>query len=104
MTDLIKQCICYFLLVQFQTFRSIVLFCALALPMTNAVINTNSDSTKIERREAPFETYGPPPVQQQPQQILPTPVYGAPAIANYPPERLPQAPSKEYGKLNFILS
>lgn len=78
--------------------------------MTNAVINTNSDTTKIERREAPFETYGPPPVQQQPPQILlPTPVYGAPAITKYPPpppERppLPPAPSKEYGKLNFTLS
>lgn len=82
----------------------IVLFCALALPMTNAVINTNSETTKIERREAPFETYGPPPQQQT--IVLQAPVYGAPAVAKYPPpppERppLPPAPSKEYGKFHL---
>ena len=102
MTDLIKAISFYF-----QAFRAIVLVCALALPMTNAVINTKSDTTKLERREAPFETYGPPEIQPQQQTIvLPTPVYGAPAVAKYPPpppERppYPQAPSKEYGKLHF---
>lgn len=65
--------------------------------MTNAVINTNSES-KIERREA-FQTYGPPPVQPQPQQqtiILnpPSPVYGAPAVQKFPQ---PPTPAKEYG-------
>ncbi|XP_031626053.1 proline-rich extensin-like protein EPR1 [Contarinia nasturtii] len=84
-----------------MAFRAIMVFCALALPMTNAVINTNSIESKIERREA-FQTYGPPPIQSQPQQqtiVLPTPVYGAPAIGKYPPpppER-PPLPSKEYG-------
>lgn len=81
-------------------FRSIVLLCALALPMTNAVINTNSEA-KVERREAPFETYGPPELQPKHQTvILPTPVYGAPAVHNYPPpppERPPPLPAKEYG-------
>ncbi|XP_055310243.1 uncharacterized protein LOC129573580 isoform X2 [Sitodiplosis mosellana] len=86
-----------------MAFRAIVLVCALALPMTNAVINTKSDTMKLERREAPFETYGPPEIQPQQQTIvLPTPVYGAPSIAKYPPpppERppLPPTPSKEYG-------
>lgn len=75
-----------------QAFRSIVIFCALAMPMANAVINTKSEQ-KLERREAPFETYGPPPpVQTQQQILLPTPVYGAPAVAKYP------SPGKEYGK------
>lgn len=64
---------------------------------TFAVINTNSKAdTKIERREAPFETYGPPPVQAQQNIILPTPIYGAPAIAKYPPPP-PDTLPKEYG-------
>lgn len=103
MTDLIKVMWFYF-----QASQAIViLVCALALPMTNAVINTKSDTAKLERREAPFETYGPPEIQPQQQTIvLPTPVYGAPAVAKYPPpppERppLPPAPSKEYGNLHF---
>lgn len=77
-----------------------MLMCALALPIY-AVINTKTE-TKIERREAPlehkpFDTYGLPPVVQP---ALPTAVYGAPAVANYPslpPER-PPAPSPEYGE------
>lgn len=88
--------------------RSIVVICALALPMSSAVVNTNSE-TKIERREAPFETYGPPPVQPQHTIVLPTPVYGPPAAAQYPtppPDRVPAppAPPKEYGKFLIILN
>lgn len=76
------------------------------MPMTSAVINTRS-GTKLERREAPFETYGPPPLQPPQQQtiVLPTPVYGAPAIGKYPPpppDRPPPPPSKEYGMINQI--
>lgn len=88
-----------------QLFRMIVMLCALVLPMTNAVINSPSES-KVERREAPFETYGPPPVQQQHQQHAQTfivqPVYGAPAVSKYPappPERPPPPPAQEYGTL-----
>lgn len=79
--------------------------------MTHAVINSNSEQ-KIERREAslshaPFDTYGPPPnVETQQTIVLPTPVYGPPAVANYPPpppERPPPPPAhfpaKEYGIL-----
>lgn len=72
----------------------------------SAVINTQTTEPKIERREAPlehkpFETYGLPPVQQQPSIVLPTPVYGVPAVANYPPpppENPPSLPAQEYGK------
>lgn len=83
-----------------QIFQSIVILCALALPMTTAVINSPSEKD-VERREG-FETYGPPPLQQQ--IVLPTPVYGPPAVSKYPPpppERPPppsHQPSKEYGK------
>lgn len=86
-------------------FQTVVVFCALALPMTSAVINTKSEQ-KIERREAslshaPFDTYGPPKVETQQTIILPTPVYGPPAAAHYPPpppERPPPPPpAKEYG-------
>lgn len=81
-------------------FKSIVILCALALPMSNAVINTQSEP-KAEKREA-FETYGPPPVQQQ-TFVLPTPVYGPPAISKYPPpppDRPPpqRQPAEKYGK------
>lgn len=99
-----------FVLCSFQIFRSIVVLCALALPMTIAVINGPSES-KVERREAPFETYGPPPVQQpqhQQQQhnyheqtFIIQPVYGAPAVSKFPPpppERPPPPPGQEYGK------
>lgn len=94
--------------------RSTVVLCALVMPMTFAVINGPPES-KIERREVPFETYGPPPagppLQQQQhhheqtfiiqpvQQIQP--VYGAPPVAKFPqppPERPPSPPGPEYGK------
>lgn len=61
-----------------------------------AVVNSKSE-TKIERREAPFDTYGPPPQQQG--SSLPIAVYGAPAVNKYPPPPpdIPPPVSQEYG-------
>lgn len=81
-----------------QIFKSIVILCALALPMTTAVINTQSEKD-VERREG-FETYGPPPLQQQ-SFASPKPVYGPPSVSKYPPPPPDRLPSKEYGELEI---
>ena len=82
---------------QMQTKIHCLLLCTLAVPIL-AVINGNS---KAERREAPFDTYGPP--VHGPSQ-LPAPIYGAPGSIKYPapppdiPPPPPQGiPHQEYG-------
>lgn len=74
---------------------SLLLFALLAT--TNAVINKK----EAKRREASIaDSYGPPPKVSI---GLPAPVYGAPAIANYPPPPpdipppFPHIPHQEYG-------
>lgn len=83
-------------------FRTFIVFCMLAVP-TLAVINTNTKSeSKIERRQVPFETYGPPPIHTQQAAVLPTPIYGVPAQANYPPPPPDKLP-KEYGRFRYLV-
>lgn len=67
----------------------------LAVP-TLAVVNTHTKTDA--KREAPFEVYGPPPVQTPQAANIPAPVYGVPAQANYPLPPPDKLPSKEYGK------
>ncbi|XP_065087415.1 uncharacterized protein LOC135709136 [Ochlerotatus camptorhynchus] len=78
---------------------SALLICALVLTTaTQAVVNIEA-----QRREAPIaDTYGPPPSSPGDSSYdLPAPVYGAPAVAHYPPPPpdVPPAivPHKEYG-------
>lgn len=66
----------FFLFLSLQLRINIIVLCTLAVPII-AVI-TKSDL----RREAGFDTYGPPP-REGPQ--LPVAVYGAPAQHKYPP-------------------
>lgn len=75
----------------FQLRIHFLLICTLAVPIL-AVLN------KAERRQVPFDTYGPPPQQQQ----LPAPIYGAPAVTKYPspPPDVPppvSVPIEKYG-------
>ncbi|XP_053660372.1 uncharacterized protein LOC128709400 [Anopheles marshallii] len=81
---------------------------ALLLSTVSGVVNNNANQSNQEaqRREAPLaDSYGPPPATGP---ELPVPVYGAPAVAHYPPPppdvpppapALPpvQVPHKEYG-------
>ncbi|XP_055612573.1 uncharacterized protein LOC129759190, partial [Uranotaenia lowii] len=80
-----------------------LLICALALTTTTqAVVNSEA-----QRREAPIaDSYGPPPSSPEFSSAeLPAPVYGAPAVAHYPPPppdipppvQAPIIPHKEYG-------
>ncbi|XP_062712527.1 uncharacterized protein LOC109411339 [Aedes albopictus] len=78
---------------------SALLICALVLTTaTQAVVNIEA-----QRREAPIaDTYGLPPSSSGASSLeLPAPVYGAPAVAQYPapPPDIPPpiVPHKEYG-------
>ncbi|XP_062562544.1 uncharacterized protein LOC134226045 [Armigeres subalbatus] len=78
---------------------SALLICALVLTTaTQAVVNIEA-----QRREAPIaDSYGLPPSSSGGSSLdLPTPVYGAPAVAQYPapPPDIPPPiiPHKEYG-------
>lgn len=71
-------------------FRIFVL--GLVISQCAAVVNTKAEA---QRREAPADTYGPPP---QFNHDLPTPVYGVPTgpVAKYPPPP-PDVPPPQYG-------
>lgn len=84
----------FFFYFNLQFPRKFVILCTLFVPII-AVINSKTE-TKVERREAPFDTYGPPPQQISNQPIA---IYGAPSIAQYPSPTPNISPpvSQQYG-------
>uniref|UniRef100_A0A182IMY2 Uncharacterized protein n=1 Tax=Anopheles atroparvus TaxID=41427 RepID=A0A182IMY2_ANOAO len=89
-----------------QSLATVVCGALLLSTVTAVVNNANQSTQEAQRREAPLsDSYGPPP-PTGPE--LPVPVYGAPAVASYPPPPpdvpppapVPppvQVPHKEYG-------